>query len=72
MSLTELLPSIRGLSRPEKLRLIQVLAAELAAAESPTPAPLAEGETYPVWSPYDAHEAAATLLNLLDEERPRP
>ena len=31
-----------------------------------------DGETaieYPVWSPYDAHDAAATLLQLLEREK---
>ena len=63
MSLTELLPSIHALSRSDKVRLVQELIAELAQEEG-----LTEGE-YPVRSPYDAHEAAATLLQLLEQDK---
>lgn len=63
MSLSELLPSIHALPRRDKFRLVQELIAELAQEEG-----LAEGE-YPVWSPYDAHEAAATLLQLLEQDK---
>lgn len=66
MSLADLLPAVRDLSRTEKLRLIQVLAADLAEAEEP--ASLAAGRTYPVWSPYGAHKAAAVLLDVLRAE----
>jgi hypothetical protein len=63
MSLTELLPVVRSLPHPEKLRLLQFLANELARHENlPEIQPEAE---YPVWSPFDAHEAARTLEELL-------
>ena len=66
MSLTELLPSVHALPRSEKFRLLQELVAELAQEESGA----AEAEVeYPVWSPYDAHEAAATLLQLLEQDK---
>jgi hypothetical protein len=35
-----------------------------SSAEPPSVGGLAAGE-YPVWSPYEAHEAAATLLDML-------
>ena len=63
MSLKELLPSVHALPRADKYRLVQELIAELAREEA-----LAEGE-YPVWSPYDAHDAAASLLQLLEEDK---
>jgi len=63
MSLAELLPSIHALPRSDKFRLVQELIAELAQEEG-----LAGGE-YPVWSPYDAHEAAAVLLRLLEQDK---
>jgi hypothetical protein len=63
MSLAELLPAVQALPRKDKFRLVQELIAELAQEEG-----LAEGE-YPVWSPYDAHEAAATLLQLLEQDK---
>lgn len=70
MSLVEMLPEIQSLPRADKLRLIQLLAQELAEAEAP---PLLEsGKDYPVWSPDQAFEAADTLLRALhtDEETP--
>jgi hypothetical protein len=63
MSFGELLPAIRLLSRVEKLELIQKLAAELAGQEN---ALLLSGSHFPVWSPLEAHEAAATLLQALN------
>jgi hypothetical protein len=63
MSLTELLPSIQALPRRDKFRLVQELIAELAREEG-----IAEGE-YPIWSPYEAHEAAAMLLQLLEQDK---
>ena len=66
MSLVEILPDIRSLPRADKLRLIQLLAQELAEAEA---SPLIEGgREYPVWSPDQAFEAAETLLQTLRAE----
>lgn len=66
MSLTELLPAVHALPRSDKFRLVQELVAELAQEENGA----AEAEVeYPVWSPYDAHEAAATLLQLLEQDK---
>jgi hypothetical protein len=62
MSLAELMPSVHALPRSDKFRLVQELIAELAQAEG-----LAEGE-YPIWSPHEAHDAAAILIGLLDQE----
>ena len=57
MSLADLRPSLRALPRRDKFLLVQELIAELAQEEGVT-----EIE-YLVWSPYDAHDAAATLGN---------
>lgn len=70
MSLAELLPAARKLSRTEKLRLIQVLAADLA--ETDDLLQLAPEAAYPVWSPVQAHEAAVALLEVLEAARERP
>ena len=59
MSLNELLPAVHSLPRSDKYRLLQELIADLAQEEG-----LAAGE-YPVWSPYEAHDAAVTLMELL-------
>jgi hypothetical protein len=59
----ELLNTLRTLNRGEKLHILQVLVSELAQEEAYLLRP--EG-TYPIWSPYDAHEAADTLLAMLN------
>ncbi|MBR8837650.1 MAG: hypothetical protein DSM106950_27495 [Stigonema ocellatum SAG 48.90 = DSM 106950] len=68
MSITvELLSVLRTLPRAQKLRLVQFLVSELATEEGVTP--LEEGTTYQVWSPYDSHEAAHKLEQLLMEHQ---
>lgn len=62
MGLTELLPLLHRLSRAEKLHVMQFLVSELAQEESDL---LKPGMAYPVWSPYDAHEAADAMLKVL-------
>jgi len=65
MSLTELLPEVRALSHGDKLQLMRVLTTELAQDD---PAQLiASGESYPIWSPFDAYAAADELLKLLPQ-----
>ena len=66
MTLTELLPTVHSLARGEKLRLIQILATDVASEESVS-LDLAD-KTVPIWSPHDAFEGAATLLRVLAEE----
>ena len=67
MELDELLPRLRELDRADKWRTVQVLMAELAQEEG---MPFVPGAVYPVWSPYDSYEAAATLMRVLREESP--
>jgi hypothetical protein len=67
MSLSELLPRLRELDRADKWRTVQALMAELAQEEG---VPFEPGVVYPVWSPYDSYEAAATLMQVLREESP--
>jgi len=69
MSIAEVLPTVRSLSRADRLRLIQIVAQELAEDEASLIEPNRE---YPIWSPYDAHDAAATLLRILGEEKSTP
>ena len=58
----ELLNTLRALNRREKLHLLQVLVSELAQEEAHL---LRPGVTYPIWSPYEAHEAADAMLKML-------
>jgi hypothetical protein len=69
MSLTEMLPEVRALSRRDKIRLLQILAPELEQDESGLIEP---GRSYPVWSPDRAFPAAAALLQALENEKRQP
>jgi hypothetical protein len=65
VTLADLLPSIQSLSQAEKLQLMQFLSAEVAqTSESNDRVP-----TVAIWSPYDAHEGAATLLQVLKDAK---
>ncbi len=67
MSLTELLPAIHALPRTDKLRLMQILVAEIANEETVT---LSTTDiSHAIWTPYDAYDAAATLLQVLNEDQ---
>ena len=64
MSLDQMLPDIQSLSRGEKLRLIEMLAHDLAGVENePLILP---NRSYPIWSPDTAFAAAATMLEFLN------
>jgi hypothetical protein len=67
MSLRELLPSVSALPHSEKLQLMQWLAEQVTREEG-IPVILPDIE-YPVWSPYDSFEAAATLSAFLAQEK---
>lgn len=63
---SELLNTLQGLDRADKLYIVQVLVSELAQQESEL---LQSGQSYPVWSPYDAFEAANTMLEVLQASK---
>jgi hypothetical protein len=67
MSVAELLTESRRLSRPDRAQLVQLLAQELAAEGHVIP-----GATYEVWSPIEAFDAAATMMQALAAEKGRP
>lgn len=64
MEMTQILPELQKLRRAEKLYIMQFLVSELAQEESELIQP---GFAYPIWSPYDAFDAAAVMLNVLQE-----
>ena len=66
MNLSEMLPTLHALPRPEKWRLIQLMVADLAREEET--APIEAGGRYPIWSPYHAFAAADAMLKVLGEE----
>ncbi len=63
---SELLSTLQGLSRTDKFHIIQVLISDLAQQETDLIKP---DQSYPVWSPYDAVEAADTMLKVLEDSQ---
>ena len=59
---SELILSLRELGRADKFHIIQILLSDLAQQE---PDLIKPDQAYPVWSPYDAVEAADTMLKAL-------
>jgi hypothetical protein len=66
MSITEIIPAVRGLSRGEQFRLAQMLLEDLAREEQQPV--FKEGQVYPIYTPEYAPHAAAQLAQLLKEE----
>jgi hypothetical protein len=69
MSLAEVLPEVRSLSRLDKIRLIQFLAQEL---EQEAGGLIEPGRSYPLPSPDRAFTAAAALLQALSKAEGQP
>ena len=67
MSLAELLPEVKTLSREDKRQLIEALQTDLE--ENELLALFPAGQTIEIWSPYDAHKAAAVMQKALDDEK---
>ena len=59
---SELLNSSYTLNRADKLYMMQVLISELAQEETSLIKP---DQSYPVWSPYNAFDAANSILEVL-------
>lgn len=66
MSLAELIPLINNLNPSEKLSLFKLLAAQIPEAELQS---IFSELEYPVWSPYDATEAATILMQMIQDDR---
>ena len=60
---SDLISTLRELSRSDKFYIMQLLISELAQQETSLIQP---DQAYPVWSPYDAVEAADTMLKALN------
>jgi hypothetical protein len=63
--LAELIPEAKSLSRVDKLRLIQLLAEELAGDEG---CGIDANQSYAVWSPDSSFDAADVMLRALANE----
>jgi hypothetical protein len=66
MSLTEIIPLVNDLSQPDKLSLFKLLAAQVPDAQLQA---IFSASEYPVWSPYDAAEAANILLQMIRDDQ---
>jgi len=62
----ELLDELQRLNSREQLKVIQILAGELAVEGE---AYFQDGTVYDFWSPIDAPEAANLLRKMLDEQQ---
>lgn len=60
---SELMATLQGLDRTDKFYIVQALISELAQQEEQL---LKQGQSYPVWSPYDAFDAADKMLKMLE------
>ena len=60
---SELIATLREMNRSDKFQIVQMLISELAQQETDLIKP---DLAYPVWSPYDAVEAADTMLEALN------
>jgi hypothetical protein len=69
MSIADIIPTVRALSRREKFQLAQMLLEDLAREELPPV--FKEGQVYPIYTPEYAPDAATQLAQLLREEGPR-
>jgi hypothetical protein len=66
MSMAEIIPEVRALSRSEKFQIVQMLLDDLAKEEMPPAFP--EGHVFPICTPEYAPNAAAQLARaLLDD-----
>ncbi len=66
MSLSELIPLINNLSQPDKLSLFKLLVTQIPDAELQV---IFSASEYPVWSPYDATEAANILMQMIQDDQ---
>lgn len=66
MNITNLYPTLKNLSRADKLKVMQFLITELAKEEK---IQLQPNAIYSIISPYNSHEAAQKLGKLLEEDK---
>jgi hypothetical protein len=66
MSLTKIIPLVNDLSQPDKLSLFKLLAAQVPDAELQV---IFSASEYPVWSPYDATEAANIMMQMIQDDQ---
>jgi hypothetical protein len=70
MSMAEIIPAVRALSRSEKFQIARMLLDDLAKEEPPPAFP--EGHVFPIHTPEYAPDAAAQLAKHAAEPGVRP
>jgi hypothetical protein len=65
--LPTILPTLLAMPRADKLRVIEVLASDLARQREE--ATFDPNATYEFWSPHDSYEAAAQLMDMLEKHK---
>jgi hypothetical protein len=68
MSVAELMPALQNLPREDKLQVIRFLVSDLTRQEG-VDLLLQNGGSYPIWTPFDAYDAARSLQQLLEQDR---
>jgi hypothetical protein len=66
MSFADLMPALQKLPREDKLDVIRLLVSDLTRQEGIDL--LQSGASYPIWTPFDAYDAAKSLQQLLDQD----
>ncbi len=69
MPMTDLLPTLQSLPHSDKIQVVQFLVSQLEREE--VMELLTPLELYPIWSPFDAVDAAEGLLKMLEEVKQR-
>ena len=70
MSIAEIIPAVRALSRSEKFRLARLLLDDLAGED--VLSGIKQGQEFPLYTPEVAPGAAAQLAALLEDQGKRP
>lgn len=65
MSLAEVIALVNGLNQSDKRSLFKLLATQIPDAELQA---IFSASEYPVWSPYDATEAAEILMQMIQDD----
>ncbi|MCT7955064.1 hypothetical protein [Laspinema palackyanum] len=63
---SELISTLKALSRSDQFYIMQILLSELAQQETHL---IKSEQSYPVWSPYGADEAADTMFKVLQASK---
>jgi hypothetical protein len=66
MSLAEVISLVNNLNQSDKLSLFKLLSTQIPDAELQV---IFSASEYPVWSPYDATEAADILMQMIQDNK---